>query len=217
VLVACALWRGAPARALALAWLCSVFIVAACAVSAGAEFRPSFEVARHFAVLAALPSILAATQLPSRPGVRALLLAPIALASVLMLPKARALQRAQEARIESSQTQPTRTLARWLPAGARLIVVGNSAARFFLPRSVHISASAGLDSAAFGPAPAEAWLCALLHERPTHVFAPEQTVAWLERSLVLTHAQRFGSGAVSVAAQIDAIRPETRQRCGFVQ
>jgi hypothetical protein len=171
VLLGLALSRAGEQRRLALAWLVSVV-----AIAGSREIFPHvlFYCWRYFAPLGVFPCVALACALPERRVLAAFALAPIALASVWMLPSARALQRAQENDILLSHSQPAAWAAATLPPDARLLVEGAGATRFALPRTARVIDAVGLNLAAVVHAPdSKARICAVLRLKPTHALLPD--------------------------------------------
>jgi hypothetical protein len=212
-----------PARALALAWLCAIVAIAC---SREIVFGALFYCTRYFAILGAIPCVLAASQL--RPPLRSAMFGtvPILLASLLMLPQARALQRAQEEDITAQHTEPAQYLARELPADARVAVEGAGATRFFLPRTMRVIDVVGLNYAAavHAKTPRER-TCSVVQAHPTHVLLPSGFYEAVEHALVLEPIQTFvdETSAMTVrssvhrihAARVLEIQPEVRRMCGI--
>jgi hypothetical protein len=222
-LVVLAFVRSGPARALALAWVCAVLAIAA---SREILMGALFYCTRYFAIFGAVPIVLAASQLPARRWAQALVALPIALATLLLLPQARALQRAQESDIATQHTEPAQFLARTLPAGARVAVEGAGATRFFLPRSVRVIDVVGLNYAlAVHARTTGERLCSVLHARPTHLLLPDGFMSFFGQALSLETLHVFideysaitvrSSVHRIVAARVRGVAPEAVRACGL--
>jgi hypothetical protein len=146
------------------------------------------------------------------------------LASAWLLPQARSLQRMQEDDIAVQHTGPTLYLASVLPSDARLAVEGAGATRFFLPRSVRVIDVVGLNlREAVHASTTTELLCAVLHERPTHVLLPDGKIEFFERSLPLEPMRTFVDPQTSVgirsgvrrihAARVRGIPPHLQRIC----
>jgi hypothetical protein len=213
--------RSGPARALAVAWLLAVIAIAGSrVVLMGALFYCT----RYFAILGAIPCVLAASQLPAQRRFALLAAAPIVIASALLLPQARALQRAQEQDITAVHVEPAQYLARELPAGARVAVEGAGATRFFLPRSVRVIDVVGLNYArAVHARTSSERLCSVLRQRPSHVLLPDGIIQFFERALVLEPMRTFVDEHTAItvrsavhrvhAARVRDVQPEARRIC----
>jgi hypothetical protein len=223
VLVGLAVARPGPARTLALAWLSAVVAIAA---SRELLMNVLFYCSRYFAIFAAIPCVLVASQLPERRLWRALVLAPIVAANLWLLPAAHRLQRAQEDDIFNLHTQPAQFAAKALPKDARVLVEGAGATRFFLPRTMHVIDYVGLNyAAAVHARTLPERLCAVLRARPTHVLLPDGYLPTIQRVVLLEPMRSFvdPASALSIkskphfvaAARVAALRAEARAMCGL--
>jgi hypothetical protein len=222
-LLGLALSRAGEQRRLVLAWLTAII-----AIAGSREIFPNvlFYCWRYFAPLAAFPCVALACALPDRRAFAAYALAPIALASMWMLPNARALQRAQENDILLSHTQPAAWAAATLPPDARLLVEGAGATRFTLPRTARVIDVAGLNLAAVVHAPdSRARVCAALRLKPTHALLPDDFFRAFAPVLDLEPLRQFVDPNYRIAAtprvervlaaRVIQIKPAVRQFCGI--
>ena len=223
VLVGYALARPGAPRTLPLAWLSAVI-----AIAGSRELLPPtlFYCTRYFAIFAALPCVLVASQLPERRLWRALALLPIVAANLWLLPAAQRLQRAQEDDIIHLHTQPAQFAAATLPADARLLVEGAGATRFFLPRSVHVIDYVGLNyAAAVHARTLPERLCAVLRARPTHMLLPDGYATSIQKSLVIEPLRTFidrdyaltinPNPHFNALARVIGLTPPMRAMCGL--
>jgi len=223
VLLGLALSRAGEQRRLALAWLVGVV-----AIAGSREIFPHvlFYCWRYFAPLAVFPCVALACALPERRAFAAYALAPIALASVWMLPNARALQRAQENDIQLSHSQPAAWAAATLPPDARLLVEGAGATRFALPRTARVIDAVGLNLAAVVHAPdSRARVCAVLRLKPTHALLPDDFFRAFLPVLDVEPLRQFVDPDNRIAAtprvervlaaRVTRIKPAARQSCGI--
>jgi hypothetical protein len=222
VLVGYALVRPGLARALTLAWLVSVI-----AIAGSRELLPAvlFYCSRYFAIFAAIPCVLVASQLPERLVWRALVLLPIAAVNVIMLPSTRELQRAQEQDITTLHTEPAHFMAATLPEGARLLAEGAGAARFFLPRSVWVIDMVGLNfERAVHARTKQERLCAVISARPTHLLLPDVFINQYDAALLLEPLRTFVDQSYALtarsrrahylfAARVIEVKQQTRDAC----
>lgn len=223
VLFGAAFLRVGASRALAFAWLAAVVATAESrSIVTGVLFYSS----RYFAIFGALPCIALASVLPSRRGFALAAALPIVAVGVLLLPRARALQRDQESDITAQHTEPAHYLARELPPTARLAVEGAGATRFFLPRSIAVIDVIGLN---YAPAvhvnSTPERLCAVIRAQPTHLLLPDGFIEYFDRALMLEQLRTFvdESSAISTrssvhrihVARVVGVRPEARQMCGL--
>ncbi|HKU36654.1 MAG TPA: hypothetical protein VJR89_00870 [Polyangiales bacterium] len=225
VLVGLAVRRPGPTRTVALAWLTAVIGVAA---SRELLLNALFYCSRYFAIFAAIPCVLVASQLPERKLLRALVLVPIVAVNLFMLPGVRALQRAQENDITTLHTEPAQYAAATLPKDARVIVEGAGATRFFLPRSARVIDLIGLNyTPAVHARTHEEKLCSVLRARPNFLLLPDGFVAtyqraseleilrtFVDRDYALTVMKRRRPFGI-VAAKLGPLRPQARALCSL--
>ena len=186
-----------------------------------------FYQARYFAVFAAIPPIAIAVGVARcRPLLSAVLILPVALLTGLQIPRAQALQRAQERGVALLHRDPAHHVARSLPADAVVAVEGAGALRYHTPRSMHIIDVVGLNDAAIAHAPDDQARACLLIERgvdalvlPEHIAAALGSVFDLRPTAAFVDpdwAQISEPRQLRVfVLEVVAVRPSWLSRCGL--
>jgi hypothetical protein len=216
-----ALVRPGEARRLMLAWL-----LASIAIAGTREIMPRvlFYCWRYFAILGAIPMIALVTALPVRRALQIAALAPIALATLWLLPAARELQHGQESDIHLVHTEPAQWLARTVPRGGRVLVEGAGASRFFIPRDVFVIDAIGLNLKSV--VHASEWVarrCEALRHEPMYVSLPVWLYGEIDQILTLQKLREFVAPGYRIvlnprperviAARVVEISPRVRKTC----
>jgi hypothetical protein len=221
VLCVRAFLRPGEPRRLVLAWL-----VASIAIAGTREIMPRvlFYCWRYFAILGAIPMIALIAALPARRALQIAALAPIALATLWLLPAARELQHGQETDIHLVHTEPAQWLARTVPHGGRVLVEGAGASRVFIPRDVFVIDAIGLNLKAV--VHGRDWVerkCEAIRREPMYVSLPAWLYGEFDQILTLQKLREFvapGYRIVAnprperlIAARVVEISPRVRRTC----
>lgn len=175
--------------------LVSAYVLALLATALSRPLDPAilFYQSRYFAIFAAIPLVVVAIGLARLHRIVALVaLLPIVAITSFALPRAHALQRAQERGVALLHTGPAGYVSRELPADAVIAVEGAGALRHHTPRSMTILDIIGLNHAAIAHAASDAdKACVLVRANPGWFVLPEHIAAALGKVFVLRPIESF--------------------------
>jgi hypothetical protein len=203
-----------------------VFALLATAISRPLDPDILFYQSRYFAIFAAVPLIVIAIGLARLHRIVALVaLLPIIAITTFALPRAHALQRAQERGIALLHAGPAGYVTRELPADAVIAVEGAGAMRHHTPRSMTIVDIMGLNDAAIAHATTDAdKACVLIRANPGWFVLPEQIADTLSQVFVLRGIESFVDPRSAQVEEphevrvwlleVEGVQSRWRDRCG---
>jgi hypothetical protein len=176
--------------ALLTAW---VLALLATAISRPLDPAILFYQSRYFTIFAAIPLVVVALGLARLHRIVALVaLLPIVVITLIALPRAHELQRAQERGVALLHGGPAGYVGRELPADAVIAVEGAGAMRHHTPRSMTIVDIIGLNHAAIAHAASDAdKACVLVRAAPGWFVLPEHIAASLAQVFVFRPVESF--------------------------
>lgn len=207
--------------------LLSAYLLALLATAISRPLDPAilFYQSRYFAIFAAVPPVLVALGLARLHRIVALVaLLPVVALTLLALPRAHTLQRAQERSVELLHDGPARYVTRELPSDARIAVEGAGAMRHHTPRSMTILDVIGLNDAAIAHAPNDVEkACVLVRAAPQWFVLPEHIAAALTKVFVLRPVESFVDPRWAQVVEpyevhvwllaVEGVQPGWRERC----
>jgi hypothetical protein len=214
-------------RRIDLLALLTAYVLALLATALSRPLDPAilFYQSRYFAIFAAVPLVVVAIGLARLHRVVALVaLLPVVVITVIALPRAHALQRAQERGVALLHTGPAHYVGRELPTDAVIAVEGAGAMRHHTPRSMTILDIMGLNTAAIAHAPSDAdKACVLVRANPGWFVLPDHIAAALGQVFVLRPVESFVDPRWAQIEEprevrvwllaVDGIHPRWRDRC----
>jgi hypothetical protein len=182
-------------RRVELLALLTAYVLALLATALSRPLDPDilFYQSRYFAIFAAIPLVIVAIGLARLHRIVALVaLLPIMVITLIALPRAHALQRAQERGVALLHGGPAGYVSRELPADAVIAVEGAGAMRHHTPRSMTILDIVGLNYASIAHAANDAErACVLVRAAPGWFVLPEQIAHALGQVFVLRPIESF--------------------------
>lgn len=176
--------------ALLAGWMVAILFVA---VSRPLHVGVDFFEWRYFAPFAWIPYVIICVSVGDS-RVRGLfaLMAPICLATVILLATTHTRQRRQERNVANLHTTPSQWVARHLPARSTIAVEGAGALRFHTPRTMQIVDTLGLnDHEIIHAASDAARVCIIAARAPDFFVLPDPVVRNLARAFQFEEVKAF--------------------------